>query len=77
MSPRFQWISNNSSQKSLDVRAIYSDFAIRIEGEGLMDVVVQDPKACLPPSWQGEFHKVLTKNGIYRHIAPSINTIIV
>jgi hypothetical protein len=41
MSPRFQWISNNSTQKSLDVRAIFSDFVIRVEREELSDVVLR------------------------------------
>jgi hypothetical protein len=41
MSPRFQCISNNSTQKSLDVRAIFSDFVIRVEREELSDVVLR------------------------------------
>jgi hypothetical protein len=41
MSPRFQWINNNSTRKLLDVRAIFSDFAIRVEWEKLSDVVLR------------------------------------
>jgi hypothetical protein len=41
MSPRFQWISNNNTRKSLDVRAIFSDFVFRVEREELSDVVLR------------------------------------
>ena len=47
MSPRFQWISSNSSRKSLDVRSIFSDFAIRVEREELSDVVWRMSSAIL------------------------------
>ena len=77
MSPRFQWISNNSTRKLLDVRAIFSDFAIRVEQEELSDIVLRmTGMYVFHHLGQGNF-RVVIKNGIYRRIVPPIDTIIV
>ena len=78
MSPRFQWISSNSSRKSLDVRSIFSDFAIRVEREELSDVVWRmTGMYVFRHLGQDNFRVVPKKNGIYRRIVLPIDTIII
>jgi hypothetical protein len=74
MSPMFQWIARGNHWM---FGTYFLTLQSELSGKSFWMLCGARPDVCLPPSWLGEFHKVVTKNGIHRRIVPSIDTIIV